>query len=181
MSIKVHSATILGIEAHHVEIEVDLLRRLPSISIVGLAGNAIRESADRVRSAMLQSGFDFPKKRVVVNLAPVGMKKNGYSVRSADLFGYFDGNAKVPISKNVIIAGELSLDGNIRPIKGALSFILLAKKMGFARCILPIENYLEVCIIEGIEVIPVRTLCETVGIYVQKKSILQYHLYKLNL
>ena len=77
MSIKVHSATILGIEAHHVEIEVDLLRRLPSIAIVGLAGHAIRESADRVRSAILQSGFDFPKKRIVINLAPAGMKKTG--------------------------------------------------------------------------------------------------------
>ncbi len=162
MSIKVHSATILGIEAHHVEIEVDLLRRLPSISIVGLAGNAIRESADRVRSAMLQSGFDFPKKRVVVNLAPAGMKKTGTLFDLPICLGILMAMQKVPISKNVIIAGELSLDGNIRPIKGALSFILLAKKMGFARCILPIENYLEVCIIEDIEVIPVRTLCETV-------------------
>jgi magnesium chelatase family protein len=168
MSIKVHSATILGIEAHPVEIEVDLLRRLPSISIVGLAGSAIRESADRVRSAMLQSGFDFPKKRVVVNLAPAGMKKTGTLFDLPICVGILMATQKIPLVQDVILAGELSLGGDIRPIKGALSFVLLAKKMGFRRCILPVENFLEVNVIEGIEIIPVQTLTQTVDILCNK-------------
>ena len=168
MSIKVHSATILGIDAHHVEIEVDLLRRLPSIAIVGLAGHAIRESADRVRSAILQSGFDFPKKRIVINLAPADMKKTGTMFDLPIAMAILMATQKIPTIEDTMIAGELSLGGEIKPIKGALAFVLLAKRMGFRRCIVPIDNYWEVQVVEDLKneftIIPVQTLMQTVSI-----------------
>ena len=73
----IHTATVVGVDGHPIQVEVDLLRRLPSVSIVGLPDGAIRESADRIRSAIQNSGFQFPRKRVVINLAPAGLKKSG--------------------------------------------------------------------------------------------------------
>ena len=113
-----------------------------------IAGNAIRESADRVRSAILQSGFDFPKKRIVINLAPAGMKKTGTMFDVPIALGILMATQAIPLFKDVMIAGELSLGGEIRPIKGALAFVLLAQKMSFNRCFIPMGNYEEVQVLE---------------------------------
>ena len=130
MSNLVQSGTLLGIEGIPVHVEVDLLRRLPSITIVGLPGSAVRESADRVRSALQQSGFDFPKKRVVINLAPAGLKKNGAAFDLPIAMGILAAMNKIPQQAfhDALFVGELSLSGSIRPIQGALSLTMMAKK-----------------------------------------------------
>ena len=96
MSYTVQSGTLYGIDGIPVQVEIDLLRKLPSITIVGLPGSAVRESADRVRSALQQSGFDFPKKRIVINLAPAGIKKNGAAFDLPIAIGILSATQKIP-------------------------------------------------------------------------------------
>ena len=164
MSHLVLSGTLLGIEGIPVHVEVDLLRRLPSITIVGLPGSAIRESADRVRSAIQQSGYTFPKKRVVINLAPAGLKKNGAAFDLPIAMGILAAMNKIPEKScdDALFIGELSLSGRIRPVKGVLAFAIMAQKMGLKRIFVPQENAQEASIVPGIEVFPVQTLREAI-------------------
>ncbi len=172
MSKLVQSGTLLGIKGIPVHVEVDLLRRLPSITIVGLPDSAIRESADRVRSAIQQSGFEFPRKRVVINLAPAGLKKNGASFDLPIAIGILAAMEKIPHEayKNALFIGELSLSGSIRPVQGILSLALMAKKQGISRIFVPVQNASEASIVPDLEVFPVETLKETVAMCIQKKS-----------
>ena len=172
MSNIVYSGTLLGIEGIPVHVEVDLLRRLPSVTIVGLPDSAIRESADRVRSALQQSGFDFPKKRVVINLAPAGLKKNGASFDLPIAMGILAAMRKIPSSAciDALYVGELSLSGQIRPVCGVLSLTLMAQKNGLKRIFVPKENAAEASIVPGIEVFPVQSIREAVEQCNQKES-----------
>lgn len=175
MSHLVLSGTLLGIEGIPVQVEVDLLRRLPSITIVGLPGSAIRESADRVRSAIQQSGYTFPKKRVVINLAPAGLKKNGAAFDLPIAMGILAAMNKIPEQScdDALFIGELSLSGRIRPVQGVLAFAIMAQKMGIKRIFVPQENAQEASIVPNIEVFPVQTLLEAIEQCTQKES--AYH------
>ena len=131
MLAKVYSATILGIEAYPIEIEVDVSRGLPSFSIVGLPDQAVKESRDRVKPALKNSGFDFPVKKITVNLAPADLKKEGPSFDLPLALGLL---AAIKLIKSerladYFILGELSLDGSLRPVKGILSTVLKAKEL----------------------------------------------------
>lgn len=172
MSNLVQSGTLLGIEGVPVHVEVDLLRRLPSITIVGLPGSAIRESADRVRSALQQSGFEFPKKRIVINLAPAGLKKKGAAFDLPIAMGILAAMNKLPhhACKDALFVGELSLSGSIRPVQGILSLAMMAKKQGIKRIFIPHSNAQEASIIPDLEIFPVRTLQEATQLCVQQKS-----------
>ena len=162
----IHTATVVGVDGHPIRVEVDLLRRLPAVSIVGLPDGAIRESADRIRSAIQNSGFQFPRKRVVINLAPAGLKKSGtmFDLPIAMAILQMDGQleSKIDLSQCLVI-GELALSGALRPIRGALSVALLAKSMGYQQMILPMDNWKEVSVITEVDCIGCNTLTDAIS------------------
>lgn len=164
MSFHVLSGTLLGIEGLLVHVEVDLLRKLPSITIVGLPDSAVRESADRVRSAFQHSGYTLPRKRIVVNLAPAALKKNGAAFDLPIAIGILSANGHIPQEKikDTLFVGELSLSGALRPIKGALSLAIMAKKEGLSRIVVPYDNAHEAALVQGLEIIAAHTLCDAV-------------------
>ena len=133
MAVTVRGAALEGVDARVVEVEVDLLRRLPSISIVGLAASAVRESSERVRSAIEACGVDFPRKRVVINLAPADLRKEGTALDLPTALGILAAEGVVPPERltGVLAAGELSLGGQVRGIRGSLSMALLARELGY--------------------------------------------------
>ena len=154
MSCTVSSATLVGVDAHLVRVEVDLLKRLPAVVIVGLPGGAVRESADRVRSAMQHAGFEFPRKRVVVNLAPADLKKTGTGFDLPIAVGILASSEQVPAHRldDTAFYGELSLDGELRRVRGALSVALMARDQGHTRLVLPADSAAEAAVVRGLEV-----------------------------
>ncbi|MEE8574385.1 MAG: YifB family Mg chelatase-like AAA ATPase [Thermodesulfobacteriota bacterium] len=163
MLASVHSCTVLGIEAIPVEVEVDIARGLPTFSTVGLPDNAVKESRDRVKSAIKNSGYDFPSKRITVNLAPADIKKEGTIFDLPVALGILiaEGVVSKDFFGEYLVLGELSLDGSIRTVKGALPVSLCAASEG-RKLILPKENAEEAALVEGTEVVGVGTLSELV-------------------
>jgi magnesium chelatase family protein len=162
MLAKVTSAALVGLDAHLVDVEVDISGGLPQFSVVGLPDATVKESRDRVRSALKNSGFHFPVKRITVNLAPAGLKKEGSGLDLAIATGILVAEAVIPqtmLAKRVLI-GELSLDGRVKPIAGALSFGLACRK-GYD-LLLPAENGPEAALVEGVSAYPIHTLPEAV-------------------
>lgn len=160
---KVLTGTTLGIDAYLVEVEVDISRGLPSFSTVGLPDNAVKESKDRVKSAVKNSGYAFPAKRITVNLAPAHIKKEGTTFDLPVAIGILkaEGIITGETLTDYLILGELSLDGRIKPVKGALSVAVAAKSLN-KKLILPKYNSEEAALVEGVEVVGVDTLPELV-------------------
>ena len=160
----VYSSSVIGIDAYIVEVEVDISRGLPSFSTVGLAEGAVRESKDRVKAALKNSGYNFPADRITVNLAPADIKKEGSGFDLPIAIGILAANGIIPHSAltDHFIIGELSLDGSIRPIKGALSMAIMAKEVGLKGIYLPVENAMEAGVVGEINVYPVNALSELV-------------------
>ena len=164
MLAKVKSSTVLGVEGIAVEVEVDISLGLPALSTVGLPDGSVRESKDRVKSAIKNSGYDFPNRRITVNLAPADVKKEGagfdlpISLGILAASGMLIGNA----IHNYCIIGELSLDGSVRPVRGVLPIALLAKKCGLKGVIIPKDNEEEGAVVDGIDVIGVTNLYQAV-------------------
>ena len=162
---KAISLGIHGIEAVIVEIEVDIIKGLPNFTIVGLPDSTIRESKDRIRSAIENSGYDFPPRNFVVNLAPAGFKKQG-------------ANFDLPIAMSIIHAtgiidrppqsipmiGELSLDGRVKEVRGVISMAIALHKKGYRSIIVPYENRFEAAAIEELEVFAVKNIEETITV-----------------
>ncbi|MDO8426841.1 MAG: YifB family Mg chelatase-like AAA ATPase [Deltaproteobacteria bacterium] len=163
MLAKVNTSATLGIEAYLVEAEVDISRGLPSFSTVGLPDNAVKESKDRVKAAVKNSGYTFPAKRITVNLAPAHIKKEGTAYDLPVAVGILKAEGAVNNDNlgEYMILGELSLDGRIKPIRGALSVAVCARAHN-KKLILPKENALEAALVEGIEVYGVESLPELV-------------------
>jgi magnesium chelatase family protein len=164
MACTIQSMALAGVQGIPVAVEVDLLRRLPSICIVGLAGGAIRESADRVRSAVDAIGAEIPKRRVLINLAPADVRKTGTSFDLPIAIGILAASEQVPIDKaeGTIFLGELSLTGALRSIRGALPVAIAARAAGARRIVLPTECAAEAAMVEGIEVLAADGLDEVV-------------------
>lgn len=160
---RVFTASTLGIDAFRVEVEVDISRGLPSFSTVGLPDNAVKESKDRVRSAIKNSGYNFPAKKITVNLAPADIKKEGTTFDLPVAVGILKAEGVVTAENldDYLILGELSLDGAIRPARGALSIAVLARASG-KKLLLPIENRSEAAIVEGVEVYGIGSLSELI-------------------
>jgi len=160
----VNSEAVLGINAYLVLVEVDLSKGVPTFSTVGLPDAAVKESKDRVGTAIKNSGFEVPLKRITVNLAPADIKKEGSGFDLPIALGILAANGTIKKDKlgKTIIAGELSLDGTLRGIKGALPMALSCKENGFCKMILPEENSREAAITQDINVYPVKSLRETV-------------------
>lgn len=160
MLAKVLSAAVVGLDAVPVEVEIDIASQgLPSFTIVGLPDKAVEEAKERVRSAIRNSGADFPAKRITVNLAPADLPKEGPSYDLPIALGILIASGQLQVDmKDVIITGELSLDGRVRPITGALPLALLAKSKNLSSIFLPAENAFEAAIVDEITIFPVETL-----------------------
>ncbi|MEJ5245889.1 MAG: YifB family Mg chelatase-like AAA ATPase [Bacteroidota bacterium] len=161
---RVFSAAVFGINAITIEIETHTDNQLPAFNIVGLPDSAIKESRERVTAAIKNSNFAFPAKKITVNLAPADVKKEGsafdlpIAIGLLASFGEIDYNS----IQDTILIGELALEGFLRPVHGVLPITLEAKSKGFRRIILPERNASEAALVDGIEVIPVETLSQTV-------------------
>jgi len=164
MAVVARGTALEGVQARNVEVEVDLLKRLPTVVIVGLPNSAVRESAERVRSAMESSGFSFPRKRVVINLAPADLRKQGTALDLPTALGILGADGALPTEalRSTLCAGELALGGQLRPVTGALSMALLARQEG-AELLLPRASAHQAALVPGVKVIGVDTLAEAVA------------------
>lgn len=164
MLAKVFSAALFGIEAYIVEVEADVSPQLPAFTTVGLPEGAVREARERVTAATKNSGFLFPAKRITVNLAPADVKKSGSAFDLPMAVGILAATGQVESHQldEYLLLGELSLDGNLRPIPGMLSIAIEAGKKGFKGIILPVENADEGAIANTVEIFPVENLRQAV-------------------
>jgi magnesium chelatase family protein len=164
MLAKVLSGAILGIDAYVVEVEVDIAQGLPVFATVGLPDGAVKESKERVKSAIKNSGYDFPPKRITVNLAPADVKKEGAGFDLPMAVGILSALEVVspPLLDEYLLLGELSLDGRVKPIRGALSLAMSAKEKGKRGVLLPKENAEEAAVVRGVEVLAIEVLSEAV-------------------
>jgi magnesium chelatase family protein len=147
-----YSAVIHGVKAEIVRVEVDISRGLPGFNIVGLAGKTVRESAKRVRSAIINSGFEWPVKKITVNLAPGNINKYGshFDLAIAAVLLECSGQIKIKNKNKKFFAGELNLNGNINHVKGVLSMLLAAQKNNFKEAVLPAQNKKESFLVKNL-------------------------------
>ena len=158
------SCATIGIDAYIVEVEVDIALGLPTFSTVGLPDAAVKESKDRVKAAISNTGFEFPVRRITVNLAPADIKKVGPIFDLPIAIGIIAAQGLIDerVLKDYIILGELSLDGSIRSIKGSLSMAVAARSAGKKGIILPKENCEEAAVVQGVNVYPVSSFPDAV-------------------
>ena len=161
---KTFSSSILGIDAYLVEVEVDISPGLPYFSTVGLPDGAVKESKDRVKSAIKNMGYSFPGNRITVNLAPADIKKEGSAFDLPIAIGILSAENHVnrAMLNTHVFIGELSLDGRVKPVRGVLPTAVACREKGMTGIILPKENEREAAIVEGIDVIGVDTLSQVV-------------------
>ncbi|MDR0404766.1 MAG: YifB family Mg chelatase-like AAA ATPase, partial [Oscillospiraceae bacterium] len=152
---------ILGMEAFPVTVEANLSRGIPSFDLVGLPDASIKESRERVRSALYNSGFSFPVKRIIINLAPADVKKAGSIYDLPILIAILGASNSLDTDfNNCAFVGELSLSGKVRPIRGSLIMATKAQEMGIKNFFLPEENAAEGAIVEDINIYPVSCVCD---------------------
>ncbi|MCS7054789.1 MAG: YifB family Mg chelatase-like AAA ATPase [Thermoflexales bacterium] len=165
MLAKVHSCAIIGLEGHVVEVEVDSGRGLASFTLVGLPDAAVKESGERVRAAIRNSGLRFPTNRVTVNLAPADLKKIGPSYDLPIALGLLMASEQLDPGclDGAMVIGELALDGAVRHVRGVLPATAFAREQGFRRIFVPAADACEASLINGIEVIAVESLAQLVG------------------
>jgi magnesium chelatase family protein len=166
MLAQVHSFVLQGIDPLACEVEVDVADRgLAKTTIVGLPDAAVKESIERVRSAICNSGFSFPMSRLLVNLAPADIKKEGPSFDLPIAVGLLLAEKAIQTQrhKRYLFAGELALDGRIRPIRGAINLAILGRDMKMDGVVVPIDNANEAAAVAGIDVYPVDSLTAVVG------------------
>lgn len=161
-----HSTAFSGIDAVPVEVEVDVSTKgFAGTMVVGLPDTAVKESIERVRSALQNAGYRFPKYKTVINLAPADLRKAGPSFDLAIALGvlFASEQAESDGAGDYLVMGELALDGRVRSCRGALSAALLAKERGFRGIVVPDANKLEAAVVDGIDVIPVTSLTQAAG------------------
>lgn len=158
------SSAVIGIDAYLVEVEVDIARGLPVFTIVGLPETAVKESKERVKSAIKNSGYTFPMERITINLAPASFKKEGTGFDLPVALGILAASNVVPFDSvsSRMFLGELSLDGRIKPVKGSLAMALSARTNGYKGIVVPHANGKEASVVSGIDVYPAETLGQVV-------------------
>ncbi|GGH17502.1 hypothetical protein GCM10008013_12890 [Paenibacillus segetis] len=157
---KLFSACLYGIDGVIIEVEVDLSNGIPQTNIVGLPDSAIREAVDRVRAAIKNCGYTFPLQRITINLAPADLRKEGSAFDLAIALGILAASDQIilPPGERLLIIGELSLDGALRPVRGVLSMVDHALRQGFNAVLLPADNTEEALLLEGIKVYGLKHL-----------------------
>jgi magnesium chelatase family protein len=160
---KTRSAAVFGIEAHAIDVEVDMYTGNPRDFItVGMPDTAVRESRERIKSALLNSGFGYPNKAVTINLAPANVRKEGAGFDLPMAVGILGAMGVAKAADQYLFVGELSLDGTLRPVRGALSIAVCARRCGIAKLIVPADNAAEAAVTQGIQVFGLRHLSEVV-------------------
>lgn len=163
---RIVSCGVLGIDGFIVEVETDICCGIPSFDIVGLGDAAIREARERVRSAIRNTGFEYPLRRITMNLAPANIKKEGSSFDLAIALGILSsiGSINYSVVHHSAFIGELSLDGEIKAVKGVLPMAVCARHNGYKYLFLPEANAKEASVVRGLKIIAVKTLKDTVAI-----------------
>lgn len=163
---KIHSAQVVGLTAHIIDVEADISRGLHAFSLVGLPGTSVDESRDRVSAAIKNSGFTSPKQKnqkIIISLAPAEIKKEGSHYDLAVALAYLMAGDEVSfVPEGKVFLGELSLDGTIRPIHGVLLLAQAAQRAGFTELFVPAENAREAALVTGVKVYGARTLSEVI-------------------
>lgn len=159
---KLKTCVLYGLEGYEIYVETDLSNGLPGFNIVGLPDASIKESKERVRSAIKNSGYKFPVSRITVNLAPANLKKEGSQIDLPIAMGILTASRAIerPIDEKTFIMGELSLDGRVMAVEGALPMVISMRNAGFERAVVPYENREECGVIDGISIVPVQSLKE---------------------
>jgi len=159
------SSALIGIDAHAVEVEIDIANGLPAFTTVGLPETAVRESRERVKSAIVNSGYLFPDDRITVNLAPAGIKKEGTGFDLPIALGILLATRVLPpgVLDDVLVAGELSLDGRVKPVRGTLPMVLMAGRRGIGTVVVPLANGREATVVDGVQVLAAETLSQVVA------------------
>ena len=165
MVCKTITATTIGLEAYKVEVEVDVVNSLPSVSIVGLPDSAVSESRERIKSAIKNSGFAFPKGKVVINLAPADIKKEGTFFDLPMAIGILQEEGVIFSDniKDMAFIGELSLDGSLRGVNGILPIVTGLKNCGVTTVFVPEDNVKEAALVQGINILGANHLCDVVN------------------
>ena len=165
MLAKVLSSAVLGIDAYRVEVEVDINSGLPTFTTVGLPEASVKESKERVKSAISNSGYRFPDDRITVNLAPADIKKEGTGFDLPIALGILAATGIIPQEKisRYLILGELSLDGRVKAVRGSLPMALAAREAGYKAIMVPYDNGREASVVNEIDVLPVQTLSQVVS------------------
>jgi len=160
----IESATVIGVDAFRVHVEIDVSRGFPTFQLVGLPDTSIKESRDRVRAAMRNSGYDFPLSRITINLAPGDVRKAGPAFDLPIAVGMLaaTGVVKRTDFSGIVHIGELSLDGSIQPARGVLPIAAEARRNHARALLLPIDNLAEADVVTGLRLLPVKTLTEAV-------------------
>ncbi|MDD4858299.1 MAG: YifB family Mg chelatase-like AAA ATPase [Candidatus Krumholzibacteria bacterium] len=166
MIAEIRSGAVVGIDGFGVTVEIDLATGLPSFTIVGLPNAAVRESRERVTSAIKNNGFKFPQKRITVNLAPADVRKEGAAFDLPIAIGILaaSGQTGASMSAQSVILGELALDGRLKPVRGVLPIALHARERGCGRVLVPDANAHEAAVVKGIDVAPCSDLREALRI-----------------
>src|SRR6516225_9659155 len=166
MLASLRSATLFGVDSCPVYVEVDVSFGLPSFTMVGLPDASVRESRDRVKSAIRNSGYEFPPHRIIVNLAPADVRKAGASFDLPIALGILAASGVVERRQvpDLVVIGELSLDGSIHETRGVLPVAVAARRDGMSGVLLPVSNAKEASIVDGIDVLPVSSLAQAVRV-----------------
>lgn len=175
MAVKINAATFTGIEGVMVSVEVDIERGLPCFNIVGLADISVKESKERVRAAIVNSGFEFPINRIIINLAPADVKKVGSLFDLPIAIGILIATGQISFedADNFLIIGELSLSGDLKGIKGVLPIAIESKNNNIYDFIIPFENAEECSIINKAQIYPFQNLKEVIS-YIKYRDLIPY-------
>ena len=175
MLAKIQSCAVVGLDAEPVQVEVDITNGLEKLTVVGLPDAAVRESGERVRSAISNSGYIFPQQRLTVNLAPADVRKEGPAYDLPIALGVISATRQVLAEvEDALIVGELSLDGTVRHVNGVLPMAAMAAAQGYKRLFVPAVDAPEAALIEGLEIYPVATLTEIINHLNLRKLIPRY-------
>jgi magnesium chelatase family protein len=171
---KTRSAAVYGIDAHLIDVEVDMYQSgsARDFITVGMPDTAVRESRERIKSALINSGFGFPKKAVTINLAPANVRKEGAGFDLPMAMGILGAMGTVSGLDQYLLVGELSLDGAVRAVRGALSVAVCARQQGIPNLLLPADNAAEAAVVEGVRVYGVRHLAEVVALLARPEEFL---------
>jgi len=173
MLAKIRSMAVLGIDAFEVAIEADVYEMMPSFTIVGLPDGAVRESRERVLSAIKNCGFEFPARKITINMAPADVRKEGSAFDLPIAIGTLIASSQLNVDSaaDYIMVGELSLDGTVKRVKGMLSMAVTAREMGVKGMIVPKDNAREAGVAEGVDIYPVETLDDAISLLTGEKRI----------
>ena len=172
MLIKVFGSAVFGVEATTITVEVNMDKGI-GYHLVGLPDNAIKESSYRIAAALKNNGYAMPGKKITINMAPADLRKEGSAYDLTLAIGILAGSSQINADEvaNYIIMGELSLDGSLQPIRGALPIAIKAKEEGFKGFFLPIQNVKEAAIVEGVDVYGVENLQQVIDFFEGKGTI----------